>query len=132
MADEAKSGGGVLDMHIHDTDFALYLLGKPDAMASFGSVDNRGPSHAFTTMRFGPLDCSLGGGLEPSGRRSVQDGVPAVFEKAAMIWDAGPMTVYEDTKDFRSRIPQDERRGRGGTSATWVATMSNWLTLWTV
>jgi len=30
------SGGGVLDLHVHDTDFLTYLLGAPDAVFSQG------------------------------------------------------------------------------------------------
>src|SRR5690349_11097635 len=36
LADESKSGGGVLDMHIHDTDFIHYLLGNPLSVHSWG------------------------------------------------------------------------------------------------
>jgi len=29
LLDSERSGGALLDLHIHDTDFLLYLLGKP-------------------------------------------------------------------------------------------------------
>ena len=35
--DEQRSGGMALDLHIHDTDYALYLFGLPRAVASFGA-----------------------------------------------------------------------------------------------
>lgn len=41
LADESLAGGGVLDMHIHDTDFALYLLGEPKSTHSAGTIDSR-------------------------------------------------------------------------------------------
>ena len=35
LADERRAGGAALDLHIHDTDFAAYLMGRaPDEMAS--------------------------------------------------------------------------------------------------
>jgi len=34
--DEKRSGGMVLDLHIHDTDFVQYLFGMPRAVCSFG------------------------------------------------------------------------------------------------
>ncbi|MCG9895203.1 MAG: Gfo/Idh/MocA family oxidoreductase, partial [Fimbriimonadaceae bacterium] len=49
---ESMSGGGVLDMHIHDTDFALYVLGDPESLDSWGTVDDRGASHVFTTLTY--------------------------------------------------------------------------------
>lgn len=36
-ADEAKSGGGALDLHIHDIDFINYILGKPKAVFAQGT-----------------------------------------------------------------------------------------------
>jgi predicted dehydrogenase len=36
IMDEQRSGGMVLDLHIHDTDFVQYLFGMPGAVHSFG------------------------------------------------------------------------------------------------
>ena len=35
------SGGGIVDLHVHDTDFVYHLFGKPDGVFSQG---HRGPS----------------------------------------------------------------------------------------
>lgn len=35
--DEARSGGAIIDLHIHDVDFVRWLLGEPDAMQATGS-----------------------------------------------------------------------------------------------
>src|ERR1041385_5254812 len=37
LADAAKSGGAVLDMHIHDVDGGLWLLGKPQTNQDWGA-----------------------------------------------------------------------------------------------
>lgn len=37
-----KSGGMVLDLHIHDTDYVQFLLGMPRAVRSFGVVTDNG------------------------------------------------------------------------------------------
>ncbi|MBM3458101.1 MAG: Gfo/Idh/MocA family oxidoreductase, partial [Armatimonadetes bacterium] len=42
FADPTKTGGAVVDLHIHDTDFILYLLGRPAAVWSTGTVSDRG------------------------------------------------------------------------------------------
>ena len=36
FGDGAKSGGGLLDLHIHDTDFVQYCFGKPKTVFSSG------------------------------------------------------------------------------------------------
>jgi predicted dehydrogenase len=40
--DPSKTGGPVVDLHIHDTDFIQYLLGKPEAVWSTGTVSKGG------------------------------------------------------------------------------------------
>ncbi|MHC4574536.1 MAG: Gfo/Idh/MocA family protein [Planctomycetota bacterium] len=37
LADQQRSGGMALDLHIHDTDFVQYLFGIPRAVRSFGA-----------------------------------------------------------------------------------------------
>lgn len=37
LADERRSGGMALDLHIHDTDFVQHLFGVPRAVQSFGA-----------------------------------------------------------------------------------------------
>lgn len=42
-------GGAALDLHIHDTDFVNYLLGKPQTVLSTGTIDKKqGPVHIVT------------------------------------------------------------------------------------
>ncbi len=38
-ADVARSGGALLDLHIHDTDFVTAIVGRPDAVTTVGSLD---------------------------------------------------------------------------------------------
>ena len=40
--DGKASGGGILDLHIHDTDFIYHLFGKPRAVFSQGYVGQSG------------------------------------------------------------------------------------------
>jgi predicted dehydrogenase len=42
FADPGKTGGAVVDLHIHDTDFVQYLFGKPAEVWSTGTVSDRG------------------------------------------------------------------------------------------
>ncbi|MGV3614480.1 MAG: Gfo/Idh/MocA family protein [Fimbriimonas sp.] len=95
LADEAKAGGGALDMHIHDTDYALYLFGEPSSYASYGTDDGRGIGQIFTTMGF-----RNGGIAHLEGGWNLPEGTPfkmafrAIFERGAAIFDGGPLTVY--------------------------------------
>lgn len=42
--DHARSGGALMDLHVHDVDYALSLLGKPRAIRARGQV---GPSGGY-------------------------------------------------------------------------------------
>jgi predicted dehydrogenase len=117
LADESKSGGGVLDMHIHDTDFAYYLLGSPDQFESWGSVDERGPGHAFTTMKYGETIVHTEGGWNLPSKTPFKMSFRAVFERGAMIMDAGPLTIYEQGKEPSiPEFPKMEASGGGNIS----------------
>ena len=99
LADESKAGGGALDMHIHDTDFALYLLGEPKEVFSRGTVDEKGVSHIFSTFAYDKAVCHLEGGWNMPPQTPFKMAFRAVFEQGAVIMDGGPMTVYEKGKD---------------------------------
>ena len=47
-ADPSRSGGALIDLHIHDADFVRALLGEPESVVSTGGVD-----HVTTLYRFG-------------------------------------------------------------------------------
>ncbi len=99
LADEKRSGGGALDMHIHDTDYALYLLGQPSSQTSHGSVDPRGVSHMFTTATFGKVVAQIEGGWNLPSNAPFKMAFRAVFERGLVNMDAGPLTIFEEGKD---------------------------------
>lgn len=43
------SGGGILDLHVHDTDFVFHLFGKPDGVFSRGYTKTSGKTDHITT-----------------------------------------------------------------------------------
>lgn len=96
MSYEARTGGGALDMHIHDTDFALYALGTPTSLDSWGTNDARGMSQIFTTLTFGNVVCHLEGGWNLPSSTPFKHAFRAIFERGAAIMDAGPLTVYAE------------------------------------
>ncbi|TVR99763.1 MAG: gfo/Idh/MocA family oxidoreductase [Phycisphaerales bacterium] len=46
-ADPGASGGALVDLHIHDTDFVFWLLGMPQSVSSAGTID-----HVTTQYRY--------------------------------------------------------------------------------
>lgn len=115
LADESRSGGGALDMHIHDTDFALYLLGRPDSLASWGTVDERGVSQIFTTGTWGGAVAHLQGGWNLPASAPFRMAFRAIFERGLAIFDNGSLTLYEEGKDpVVPEVPKMQAAGAGG------------------
>ncbi|HSV73076.1 MAG TPA: Gfo/Idh/MocA family oxidoreductase [Chthonomonadales bacterium] len=99
LMNEELSGSAALDLHIHDTDYALHLLGAPDSIAARGTRTGDGLSHIAALMTFGPVVVSLEGGWDFPSSFPFKMAFRAVFERGAMAMDGGPLTVYEDGKD---------------------------------
>lgn len=118
LADESKSGGGALDMHIHDTDFILYLKGEPEEMVSYGTVDERGPSQVYTTMRYADgCVAHLQGGWNLPSHTPFRMAFRAIFERGAAIMDLDPMTIFEDgNQPVVPDFPKMEAQGGGNIS----------------
>lgn len=93
---EPRSGGAALDMHIHDTDFVVDLLGEPDEVISRGSVDERGVSRVFTLMRCGRTTVQLEGGWDLPSSAPFRMSFRAVFDQGLVMFDGGPLTIYRD------------------------------------
>lgn len=94
QADESLAGGGALDMRIHDTDFALYLLGEPDDIISHGQADHRGVGYSSTTMRFGKTTVHCEGGWSFPPKTPFKMTFRALFERGAAVFENGPMTLF--------------------------------------
>ena len=58
LQDHTKSGGAVVDLHIHDIDYINYVFGMPDAVTSIGvtktsgGVDQIGTHYHYETENF--------------------------------------------------------------------------------
>ncbi len=117
LADESLAGGGVLDMHIHDTDFALYLLGEPKSSHSAGTIDSRGPSQVYTNFVYPNCVAHLQGGWNLPKHTPFKMAFRAIFERGAAIMDACPLTIYEDGKEpIIPEFPKMATRGGGNIS----------------
>lgn len=83
--DPAKSGGALVDLHIHDSDFVRHLCGDPAAVTSTGDLD-----HVTTLYRFpsgGPTHVAAEGGWDHAVGFPFRMQYTAVFEFATADFD---------------------------------------------
>ncbi len=96
MMTPARSGGAILDLHIHDADFITFLLGMPQRVSAVGRVTaDGGMDYIRATYDYGDgLDIIAEGGWLPTPNFPFHMTFRAVFEEAAIQMDHGPLTIY--------------------------------------
>ena len=97
--DVKRSGGALMDLHIHDCDFILHLLGRPAAIRSRGVVVKSGgidDMHAEFIYLDGPVVLAESSWARPSW----SCGMAAVFENATIEVQNG-VKVYQMDKPVK-------------------------------
>ena len=106
--DEALGGTQIFDRHIHDSDMALWLLGKPTAVQTRASKgDEGGFNHCFTQYHYPNVT------VHAEGSADLPDGFPfvmsylAAFERGALEYSNRhdpTLTLYK--ADGTSEAPE--------------------------
>jgi predicted dehydrogenase len=98
FADESKSGGVALDLHIHDTDMVNFLFGMPSAVTSTAAFDKNGAMQYISTLYdVGGAAVTAEGSWCMTGTMGFEASYVVTFEKAVVILDAKrekPLCVY--------------------------------------
>jgi predicted dehydrogenase len=99
-ADVTKSGGAMVDLHIHDADFVYWCFGKPDSLVTTGSTEQ-----VTTIYRVGGAGVVGGPGVVASGGWAQQSSFGfrmrylANFERATVEFDLArgehPVTISD-------------------------------------
>jgi predicted dehydrogenase len=108
--DEAKSGGALLDTHVHDADLICSLFGLPKAVTSRRHVRADGlTDHAATVFDYPNTVVTAAVSWAAAPSFVFESGCKIFFEKATVIFDAKrehPLTVYPaGGKPFAPRLP---------------------------
>lgn len=108
------SGGAILDLHVHDVDYALYLLGKPQAVfatgyqSATGSVDRVHASWLYPSK----VSVQVESYWDAHPGFAFNMGFTAVFEKATVHWDCAtgqPLKVFVNGQDPQTpEMPTDD------------------------
>lgn len=91
FSDPSKTGGPVVDLHIHDADFVQYLLGMPTAVRSTGVVAPNGQvDYLVTQYLFGGQNICVtaqSGAIAQSGV-PFEHGYDVYFERATLRYNS--------------------------------------------
>lgn len=98
LNEEVRSNGAAFDLHIHDTDFILALLGKPHSVSSRATFDASGPSHIFTDYAFDGVVVHAEGGWNYPDTWGFNMAFQAVYEDAVIDYDSGQSPTLRITR----------------------------------
>ncbi|MCK9265568.1 Gfo/Idh/MocA family oxidoreductase [bacterium] len=102
LLNDEHSGGALLDLHIHDTDFILHLIGKnPQRICTKSAKLESVYSHIFSTFTFDDdLIVSVEGGWDFPSQFPFEMSYTAKFEKAVVAFNSRSnpsVIVYESS-----------------------------------
>jgi predicted dehydrogenase len=102
--------GAALDLHIHDADFLLLLLGAPEAVVSQGLQDQTGWSSIATQYDYAGRIVTASGAWNYPENWGFQMSFTAVFERAVFEYDSRTglaLTVADAEPTTLSVLPGD-------------------------
>ncbi|GHU97753.1 hypothetical protein FACS1894211_00150 [Clostridia bacterium] len=88
LMDEKKSGGAMLDLHVHDADYMLYLFGKPKKMKAFPNVSGEKWSSVTACCDYGDFSVILEGSWDYPSSFPFEMSYIAAFERATVIFSS--------------------------------------------
>ena len=117
FADTEKSGGAILDLHIHDIDMARFLLGEPQAVSSVTLDGMTRWSYCNTRLSYPTAKVFATGSWDESNSTPFSMGYRARFENASVIMTMEGVKVCPDEgKPYAPELPEIAE-GRGNRMA---------------
>lgn len=94
--DDRRSGGCLLDTHIHDVDMARYLFGEPYAVSTVSIDGDMRWQAQNTRLYYDRILVSINGSWDEASTVPFNAGFRVRFEKASVILENGTLTVYPE------------------------------------
>lgn len=125
LNNHSRSGGAAFDLHIHDTDFIIHLLGLPESVTSQTTQGESGPDHIFTQYQYGSVAVQAEGGWDYPEQYGFCMAFEAVFENACISYNSvtnEPLTCVIGTDKpqpiaVEQAGPKDSSLGEGNLSS---------------
>ncbi|MDP1661342.1 MAG: Gfo/Idh/MocA family oxidoreductase [Phycisphaerales bacterium] len=104
--DVARSGGALVDQHIHDTDFVVHLLGAPTSVRSSGGPIHLQTIYDFPSMPGVSVSAEGSWAMDPAFGYRMR--YLAAFERATVEFDlvsTPTVTIYADGARTHPPLP---------------------------
>ncbi len=108
LLDEKKSGGCIVDMHIHDVDIAIWLFGAPENVTAYSTHCRAGYESAFALFKYPDMAVSVIGDWGIAASYEFEAAYSVTFEKAYVECVNGKVTLYTDESKQEIKLNNDE------------------------
>lgn len=113
-----KGGGAALDLHIHDTDYMLYVFGEPRKVKCVTNKQGEKHSYIMTICDYGDFTVCSEGGWDFPKDYPFEMAYRVRFEKAVVEYSSlYGIKVYTDTEVIQPEIKKEntsKSEGLGG------------------
>ncbi len=121
MSDPQKSGGAAMDLHIHDVDFILYLMGRPYSVFAEGIMEAHAWNHIFSIYNYeGRKTAIAEAGWRTTSEFPFSMAYRAYFEKGVVEFNSArdpSLTVFpEGKKHYTPQIEKPRIKGKAETA----------------
>ncbi len=106
--DNKLCGGAVVDLHIHDIDYMLYLFGKPQKSCCIKNQIGEPNSYITTICQYDGFAVSVEGTWFLPASYPFEMYYRVVFEKAVVEFKQGRVTVFDDEGSQEVNISKQE------------------------
>ena len=96
LLDEKKSGGCLVDMHIHDVDVAIWLFGVPQDITAYSTHCRSDYESAYALYKYPDKMVSVVGDWGIASAYKFSTGYSVTFEKAYVECKMGKVMLYTD------------------------------------
>lgn len=121
LNDPKRSRGAALDLHIHDTDFVVSLLGTPPWVASRGNSSD----HLVTLYGYDGVAVVAEGGWDYPVKWGFQMAFQAVFENGSLEFDSTRTPTLRLTVGDGEPVSLEAGGDEAGSSAVNLGNVSN-------
>jgi predicted dehydrogenase len=114
--DGQKSGGALLDLHLHDSDFIRFMFGRPKAVTSFGVNSLRcagGTDYVLTNYHFDDGVIAAEGGWCANKNVPFEMSFQMIFDKATVRFAGEGYKIYWENGQVESPSVGDARLPTG-------------------
>ena len=106
LLDEKKSGGCIVDMHIHDVDIAIWLFGVPKNITAYTTNSRSEYESAFALFEYPDAVVSVIGDWGIASSYEFKASYSVTFEKAYVECVNGKVTLFTD--DSKHEVEFDD------------------------